>query len=161
MQIGIIVLLIMRFARGQFFDAVRQLISRNTLVLAFLLSLAGMLGSLAYSELFHLPACEFCWFQRIFIYATVFVLGTALYIRDIRGIIYARVLMTMALILGLYQYLMQFGLAPETACDANGGVSCSAIDILMFGYITIPLMSMTVSGLVLVLLWYGSTSDKK
>src|SRR6185295_7978736 len=65
-------------------NPIAQFIGKNGLVLAFLFSLASMLGSLFYSQIAGFPPCDLCWFQRIFMYPLVFLLGLALIKKDSR-----------------------------------------------------------------------------
>src|SRR5260221_7781488 len=57
-------------------------IGKNAILFAFIVALGSMLGSLFFSEIAHYTPCEFCWYQRIFMYSQVFIFGLALIRRD-------------------------------------------------------------------------------
>lgn len=106
----------------------------------FLLALAGTLGSLTYSEIFKLPPCTFCWWQRIFMYPQVIVLGLALWLKDKKIWLTSIILSAIGSIFSISHILLQVGIRQSTgACEAVG-VSCTKIDVLIFGWITIPIM---------------------
>src|SRR3989344_3289261 len=58
-------------------------IGKHSLVLGFLVSLTAVAGSLFYSEIMGFEACILCWWQRIFIYPTVFIFAVALWRQDL------------------------------------------------------------------------------
>ena len=106
--------------------------------------------SLVYSEIIGYEPCKLCWFQRIFIYPQVILLGLAWYRKEWILSLYSVVLSVMGGTIALYQYLLSFGIVPSLPCAAgNEGVSCNQIFVVEFGYITIPLMSL--SGFLLIL----------
>lgn len=49
------------------------------LLFAWVVSLTATSGSLFLSEVWHFIPCELCWYQRIFMYPLVIVLGIAAY----------------------------------------------------------------------------------
>ena len=126
----------------------------NYLVLAFILALAAVSGSLFYSEIAGYEPCKLCWFQRIFMYPQVFLFGLALYKKD-RGIApYSLLLSIIGAVIAAYHYLLQLDIAPSLPCSAVGySVSCSQVFVMNFGYITIPLMSLTVFSLIAMLMF--------
>lgn len=135
-----------------------RLIRKNAVLLAFLLMLAEVLGSLVYSEFFHLPPCTFCWWQRIFIYPQVIVLGLALW-RKSRGIVSSWsdtwlpsiIMSAIGACFSLYHILIQSGVVGPTGACLISGVSCAKIDVLIFGWITLPIMGLSMFLGVLVL----------
>lgn len=112
------------------------------LKLNFLLTLMGTLGSLYFSEIMKFPPCTLCWYQRICLYPLVLVFGAALLTNDQGYKKYALPLAIVGLLISLYHNLLYFGViaAPLVPCTAD--VSCSARQLELFGFITIPLMSM-------------------
>lgn len=108
---------------------------------AFLLALAATLGSLTYSEIFKLPPCTYCWWQRIFMYPQVVVLAIGMYLRDTKIWLTSIILSLIGASFSLYHILLQAGIRSSGApCEALGGVSCTKIDVIIFGWITIPIM---------------------
>ena len=116
-------------------------LGRNGLWLAFFVTLAGVLGSLYYSEIAGYEPCSLCWWQRIFLYPQVVLLGMALAKRDTRIIDYALVLAVLGALIAGYHTTFQF---TDTVlpCPAGGG-DCGKLFVHEFGYITIPVMSLT------------------
>src|SRR3989344_3894965 len=135
---------------------VPEVIHRHRLQIAFAVVLSAVLGSLVYSEILGYEPCKLCWIQRIFIYPQVLVLGLALWGRHKgnRALLDISLLMSViGGIIALYHYLLQLGLVPEGFCaSTSGAVSCAERFVLQFGYITIPLMSLSTFLLVALLL---------
>ncbi|MBA2874718.1 disulfide formation protein C [Thermaerobacillus caldiproteolyticus] len=123
----------------------------NLLISAWGISLIATLGSLYFSEVLKFIPCDLCWFQRIFMYPQVILLGLAA-IRKEYGI--ARYSLTLSIIGGtisLYHYLMQkipFFQEHSISC---GRVPCTGQYINWFGFITIPFLALTAFFLISVL----------
>lgn len=128
---------------------------KRALVFAFLVALSATAGSLFYSEVAGYEPCKLCWFQRIFIYPQVIILGVALVARDIRVRMYSVALSSVGALIAGYHYLLQLGIAPNIPCAAVGySISCAKNFVMNFGYITIPLMSLSAFVLILCL-WFA------
>lgn len=128
-------------------------VGKNGIALAFAATLAATLGSLSYSEIIGYEPCKLCWFQRIFMYPQVILLGIALWKKDSREALYCLVLSVAGAAIAGYHYLMQVGIAPSLPCSALGySVSCSQRFVMQFGYITIPMMSLTAFALMIIFL---------
>ncbi|GAJ40946.1 disulfide formation protein [Parageobacillus caldoxylosilyticus NBRC 107762] len=79
----------------------------NVLVSAWVISLIATLGSLYFSEILKFIPCDLCWFQRIFMYPQVVLLGIAV-IRKEYGIArYSLALSVIGGTISLYHYLLQ------------------------------------------------------
>ncbi len=106
-----------------------------------LLALAGLIGSLIYSNFFGFPPCTLCWWQRIFLYPQVILFSIGLWGHgDRRTIALASVALSgLGFLVSIYQYLLQMGLL-ENSTVCIGGTACASIDAIAFGFITIPLM---------------------
>jgi disulfide bond formation protein DsbB len=126
--------------------------------IVFLVSLAGTLGSLYFSELYitengtqGLPPCSLCWYQRIFLYPMVFIMLVGVFRKDTKVYLYTLPLAIIGTIIGAYHYLLQttdiFG---KEFVGCSGGVNCTDIDFQLFGFITIPLMSLAAFVVVLI-----------
>ena len=141
---------------------ITQFIKTRALLLAFFVALAGTLGSLFYSEVAGYEPCRLCWYQRIFLYPNVILLGLALYKKD-KGIIpYGITLSIVGGAIAFYHYLIQRGIAPELPCSAVGySTSCAQIFVMSYGYITIPLMALTAFVFILSILILGRESKPR
>lgn len=125
------------------------------LKLSFIVALVAVAGSLYYSEIAALPPCKLCWFQRIFIYPLLFLYGLALKKKDEKIADYGLVLSGIGTLIALYHYTIQIS---ETVKEATSDLvpcsivgmtpSCSSYFFLEFGYITIPMMSLTAALMV-------------
>ncbi len=122
------------------------------LKLNFLVAVSGTLGSLYFSEVMKFPPCALCWYQRIALYPLVVIFGVAIWTEDQKYRIYALPLSLIGLAIGVYHNLIYYGfIAPElTPCTA--GASCSAKQLELFGFITIPLLSLIGFALITTLM---------
>lgn len=123
---------------------------------AFIVAVVATLGSLFYSEVAQYEPCKLCWFQRIFMYPQVVLLGLFLDRKDkvaiIRPVI---VLSIIGAVIALYHYYLQ--LSPAGAfvpCSTVGiSVSCTTREFTNLGYITIPMMAFSAFILIIAFLW--------
>lgn len=132
---------------------VKSFLDKNVLAFAFTISLAATLGSLFYSEIAGYTPCKLCWFQRIFMYPQPVLFAIALWKKDLAIIKYSLALCLIGGSIALYHYLVQTGIVPSGSCGVVGySVSCSQRFVMEWGYITIPMMSLTAFGLITTLL---------
>lgn len=136
------------------FYNIPRMIKNNGLFFMFLVALVSMLGSLYYSEIAGYNPCVLCWYQRIFMYSQVFLLGLALWRKE-KGIIpYAFLLSFIGLIIAGYHYIMQISQVDSTFCALVGfSISCSETFFLSLGYITIPMMAFSAFLLIILFGW--------
>jgi disulfide bond formation protein DsbB len=134
-------------------DLVLGAAARHAILLAWLVSCAGTALSLVYSELAGYEPCVLCWYQRIFIYPQVVLLGLAWWRRDDNIIDYSLLLAFIGGMIALYHTYIGYGGTPLVSCAADGvSDPCAKRYVFEFGYVTIPLMSLTSFLLVLALL---------
>lgn len=132
----------------------RKFLSEWTPVFLILFPLAGIIGSLMYSWGFGLPACDLCWWQRIFMYP-LFIYGVIQYFEKKHNWLFPAIMSTLGLLIGIYNYLLQRGvLGHSVLCNGKGLVDCAKIDVQAFGFVTIPLLSLTFFFIVAVISWY-------
>lgn len=113
-----------------------------SLLIAWLIALIGTLGSLLAEYGFGLTPCMLCWYQRIFLYPLVLILGIAMYREDYTVRLYALPLSIIGALFALYQYLEQKVPALKDAIRCTTGVPCSRHYINWLGFITVPLLSL-------------------
>jgi disulfide bond formation protein DsbB len=116
--------------------------SDNLPVIAWLVAVLASSGSLYFSEIVHLPACNLCWWQRICMFLLVFAIAAAI---KKRNKITAGAVMVLGLagwLIALYQNLLIWGIIPENIYSCLPGISCKDQVFLLSGFITIPLMSL-------------------
>lgn len=109
---------------------------------AWLIALLATVGSLFFSEVMNLPPCALCWYQRIATYPLVLVIGVGIVLRDQRMKYYALPLSLGGLLIAVYHNLLYYGVIPESAAPCSQGVSCTEMQLEVFGFITIPLLSL-------------------
>lgn len=130
------------------------LFARRAVLIAFLAALIATLGSLTYSDIIGYEPCKLCWFQRIFMYPQVLLLGLALSGKH-KG---SGALLDASLVLSIigaavafYHYLLQLGVVTGLPCAAVGySVSCAQRFVMQWGFVTIPLMSFSAFLLIAV-----------
>ena len=128
-------------------------VGANAIVIAFLVTLGATLGSLFYSNIMGYEPCLLCWWQRIFMYPRVIILAVALWIkrshrykqndRENEVLFYTLPLSIIGGLIAIYQILLPYLASAGINCGTTG-VSCTKLYVLAFGYITIPVMSLSV-----------------
>ena len=112
------------------------------LKMSFLVAVAGTVGSLYFSEVMKLPPCSLCWYQRIFLYSLMFVFGSALWSESREYKIYSFPLVIAGLAISIYHNLLYTGIISEALAPCTKEFSCTAKQLELFGFMSIPLMSM-------------------
>jgi disulfide bond formation protein DsbB len=127
---------------------------KYTFVLGFLGALGAFTLSLFYSEIVGFPPCELCWIQRIFLYPQLILFSMELYKRDRSIVDFSLVFATIGSIVSIYHIFVESGLTTGPTCidPSRGGVSCAVRYIYEFGYITMPIMALTLSLFIIILL---------
>lgn len=153
---GIIALVLFRIVAGSQ-SHIMNMVRRDALVLGFLLGLAAIVGSLTYSEIYHLTPCLFCWWQRIFLYPQAIIFAVALYRHGRTSaagydiFYYSTPMAIISSLFSIYHVLLQRGIIGASAACIQGGTSCATIDVQAFGFLTMPAMAL-ILGLGLSLL---------
>jgi len=119
--------------------------------ICWLLASISTLGSLFFSEIMKLPPCALCWYQRIFMFPLVIIFFLGLFPFDKNIIKYALPLALAGLGFAIYHYLIYSGFIPESIQPCSQGVSCSETYLDLFGFLTIPMLSL-LSFLILTVL---------
>ena len=132
-------------------SALRDIVTPYALPLAALVAATAMGGSLYFSEVGHLEPCTLCWYQRIAMYPLVLLLGITAARRDAGIRPYAMTLAGIGAALSAYHVAVQRlpGL-PSTSCSATA--PCSAIQLEVLGFVTIPVLALVAFATILVLL---------
>ena len=119
---------------------------------AWLIASASALGALFFSEIMQLPPCSLCWYQRIAMFPLVLILPMGLFPFDPRVVRYALPLAVVGWLLAVFQMLLVAGIIPEKLEPCTQGVPCSETVIEWFGFVTIPLLSVTAFSAIIALL---------
>lgn len=142
---------------------VRGTLEQHGVLAVFLFSLVGMVGSLIFSIGFQLPPCTLCWWQRIFLYPIVFLTGGSLFFKigtKHAVLVQSGILAGIGFLFSLYHSFIQWGLFAGTGTCGAGSVSCTVVDVLKFGYITIPVMCGTLFALIIFSVLHGTWHKK-
>ncbi len=140
--------------------AAKFLSEKNVIFAAFVISLLATGGSLYYSQIAGFAPCELCWFQRIFMYPQVIILGLALVKKEGKIIVYSLLLASIGALISLWHNYIIYISPKSTTCLASS-VSCATKFVLGLGYVTIPLMALTAFALIIMLFVGQKISIKK
>ncbi|WMT40018.1 disulfide oxidoreductase [Paenibacillus sp. D2_2] len=139
----------------------RSLFRNYGIYFAWIVSMVATAGSLYLSEVLHFEPCRLCWFQRIFMYPQVILLGIAAYRNDRNVIPYILPLSFIGGSISVYHYAEQKIPALAKALPCKVGIPCDFDYLNWFGFLTIPLMCLIAFILIIVFLLAVRKSDKK
>jgi len=134
----------------------------NLLFFCWILATVATLGSLFFSEIMGLKPCVLCWYQRIFMYPLVFILLVGMYPLDKQVVRYAFPLAAMGWLFAVYHYLVYSGFIPESMQPCDKDASCSEINLELFGFITIPMLSiLSYTAIMAILIIFHNRTHKR
>jgi disulfide bond formation protein DsbB len=119
---------------------------------AWLIATVSTLGALFLGEVMGYTPCVLCWYQRIAMFPLVLVLAAGLFPFDPRVVRYALPLAFAGLGLALFHLALVAGWIPENIQPCQQGVPCSDLQVVWFGFVSIPLLSVVAFSLVAGLL---------
>jgi disulfide bond formation protein DsbB len=131
-----------------------QLSNKNWTILfiTWVIVSASTLGSLFFSHVMEFNPCVLCWYQRICLFPLVIILATGLFPFDKRVVTYALPLSIAGCITAFYHNLLYSGIIPQDLQPCSKGVSCTEKYIDLFGFITIPMLSLISFTIIIALL---------
>ena len=112
------------------------------LFLGWLIASASTLGSLFLSYVMEFTPCVLCWYQRICLFPLVIILARGLFPLDRHVVKYALPLTTAGWLLAAYHKLLYAKLVPASMQPCGKGVSCTEEHLALFGFLSIPLLSL-------------------
>jgi len=135
-------------------NVVLNFFKKYTFIIGFLISLGSVALSLFYSNVIGFPACELCYLQRIFLYPQLILFGMELYKRDQSMVDFSIALAFCGSIASLFHLYVENGGGASLSCATGGPgvVSCATRYVYEFGYITVPVMALTASVFIIILL---------
>jgi len=138
-------------------------IGKHGVIIAFIASLLATIGSLMYSDVLGYEPCKLCWFQRIFMYPQVIILGFMIWKKNKDLYIPSIILSSLGAIIAAYHYVSQIGWNPlDLECASIGyAVSCAKMFTMQFGFITIPFMALSVFLLIVTVLLLDRSCSKQ
>jgi disulfide bond formation protein DsbB len=119
---------------------------------AWLVAASATLGALFLGEVMGYAPCVLCWYQRIFMFPLVFVLAAGLFPLDPRLVRYAVPLSMAGWLVAAFHLLLVEGFIPEDVSPCVQGVPCSDEQVLWFGFVSIPLLSLAAFTAIIALL---------
>ena len=127
----------------------------------WLVASASTLGALFLSEVMGLAPCVLCWYQRICMFPLVFILPAGLFPFDPKIVRYALPLSLAGWLIAMFHQLLAAGYIPDSVKPCTQGVPCTDVQIVWFGFVTIPLLSLLAFTLVNALLILAHTKSTK
>ncbi|WP_273428650.1 disulfide bond formation protein B [Chitinibacter tainanensis] len=124
----------------------------NLIFSCWIIAAVSTLGSLFFSEVMAMQPCVLCWYQRIFMYPLLFIFSVGLFPFDARCARYAMPLAIGGWLFALYHTLLYKGFIPENLQPCSQGISCADMKLDLFGFITIPLLSLVAFSILIALL---------
>ena len=124
------------------FDTQLRFFGRHAILIAFIVALVAMSGSLFFSEVAGYEPCKLCWYQRILMYPLALLSGIALFRKENWLIPYALVMSIIGQVIAAYHYFLQIGALYNievdkfAPCSTVGySASCTSIFQLKLPYI--------------------------
>lgn len=114
----------------------------SLLFACWLIAAGSALGSLFFSDVMGFAPCVLCWYQRIAIFPLVLILPMGLFPLDTKAAKFALPLTVAGLLTAIYHNLLYVGLIPNSIQPCAQGVSCTENYIELFGFVSIPVLSL-------------------
>ena len=126
--------------------------SWNILFLCWLVASISTLASLFFSYVIGFVPCVLCWYQRICLFPLVIILAVGLFPFDKKVVKFALPLAIAGWLTALYHNLLYSGVIPENIQPCTQGVSCTEKYIELFGFLSIPMLSLLSFSTIITLL---------
>ena len=122
------------------------------LFLCWLVATVSTMGSVFFSYVMGFAPCVLCWYQRICLFPLVILLAAGLLPFDKSVVRYALPLAIAGWLTALYHTLLYAGIIPENIQPCSQGVSCTEEYIDLFGFVSIPMLSLLSFSTIIALL---------
>ncbi|MFC1826548.1 disulfide bond formation protein B [Thermodesulfobacteriota bacterium] len=126
--------------------------SWNILFLCWLVASVSAMGSLFFSYVMEFAPCVLCWYQRIFLFPLVIILAVGLFPIDKSVVKFSLPLAIAGWLMAAYHNLLYAGIIPESIQPCSQGVSCTEEYIDLFGFLSIPMLSLLSFSTIITLL---------
>lgn len=136
----------------------------NYLYLAWLNVTVAVAGSMFFSEVLNFPPCNLCWYQRMCMFPLVIILGIGIYKNIKQSIIFAAPFAALGWLISVYHNLLYYKFIQPTITPCSTGISCTEKQLEIFGFVTIPLLSLlafTVTSILLISYYLNEYKTKK
>jgi disulfide bond formation protein DsbB len=141
----------------EWWGRLRDGVTPFALQVAWIVAVLATFGSLFLQFFEQLDPCEFCWFQRICMYPLSLLLGIAAFRGDVQ--VAKRYFIGLSLVgagLAIYHYQLEH-IPQPTVCGS--AVPCNVAVINIFGFISVPFLSMAAFLLISTLLLMARGRD--
>lgn len=131
-----------------------------------ILTLGGVIGALGYEYIYYTPVCEMCWYARVCIIPIAIIALAAAWWQIYKAELLIILFAALGLLVSVYHYYLHFrALVLEQTvvapCGGGGLPSCVDSPILVWDFVTIPLMSIVLLLAVIFLAYCAGQSRKK
>ncbi|GGJ30232.1 disulfide oxidoreductase [Deinococcus roseus] len=129
--------------------------------LASLTAVVATLGSLYFSEVKHFIPCTLCWYQRVLMYPLAFLLPAGLLGKNPRVQTLALPLSILGMVVATYHVMEEKipGFSPIKVCAPDN--PCTTPWINYYGWITIPVLSLTAFTIIMVCVVIANRQTRK
>ncbi|MBA3016160.1 MAG: disulfide bond formation protein B [Proteobacteria bacterium] len=125
----------------------------SLLFLCWVVASMSTLGSVFFSYVMEFAPCVLCWYQRICLFPLVIILAVGLFPFDKGVVRYSLPLAIAGWLTACYHNLLYSGIIPKSLTPCSKGVSCTEEYINLFGFLTIPMLSLlSFSAIIAILL---------
>lgn len=124
----------------------------NILFVCWLIAATSTTGSVFFSYVMDFAPCVLCWYQRICLFPLVILLAVGLFSFDKSVVKYTLPLAIAGWLTAFYHTLLYAGIIPESIQPCTQGISCTEEYINLFGFITIPMLSLLSFSMIIALL---------
>lgn len=149
--IGVILLVVFFLRARPVFAGVVESVGKYGLLIGFVVSAVASAMTVYYSGVLGVDPCPLCWWQRAFLYPQVALFLLALWKRDFGIANYSIFLSVLGAGIAVYHHGLQMLPGSGLPCPASGS-SCAQRILFEFGYVTYPLMALSLFGLLIVLM---------
>lgn len=122
------------------------------LFLTWVVVSVSAMGSIFFSHVMEFAPCVLCWYQRICLFPLVIILATGLFPFDDRVVKYSLPLAIAGWLTAFYHNLLYSGIIPQNLQPCTKGVSCTEKYIDLFGFLTIPMLSLMSFSIIIAML---------
>ncbi len=148
--LGILWLYQTKIKKQHFTHALWLWLKERSLAVGFFVAGASVVGSLLLSEVANYPPCLLCWIQRALMYPQAIILGIAFFKKKYHWYKPILILSSIGAIIATYHYVIQIDPNTPSICTSIAN-SCTSSPFFYFGYISIPIMSITAFVLLLII----------
>jgi len=161
-NVAFVLFITLLYTNKDFKGFVYSFVNKHVLALLFVSSVSALVGSLVYSNIAGFPPCELCWIQRIFMYPQALILFIAMIKRDKAIVFYLFPMTIFGGIVAFYHAFTHYGLGDGLVGCTSALGDCGKLYVFEYGYITIPLMSLTVFVFLFTtsLIYFRSTTER-